>query len=348
MSTYAAAGVNLDDARKVTERLKAIVGAARTPGVLADVGAFGGMFSLRDAGVTGDPVLVASTDGVGTKVKIAAGLGRYDTIGVDLVNHCINDIAVQGATPLFFLDYLGIHRADPDIVAAVVAGVAAACAEAGIALIGGETAEMPDVYSTGELDLAGTIVGVMDRSAINRNGIPTSGDVIIGLPSSGLHTNGYSLARRVLPETSWQEAPPMLGSTIGEALLTPHRCYLQEIRALETAGARGIAHITGGGFPDNVDRVLPKGLTAVIDVAAWQPQPIFQILVERGGISRDEAYGAFNMGIGLTACLPEANLDAALVAVPEAEIIGRVEPAHGRPPVVLIGSALQHQESGRE
>lgn len=339
MSTYAAAGVNLDDARRVTDRLKQIVGATRTPGVLADVGAFGGMFSLKDAGIAGDPVLISSSDGVGTKVKIASSLGRYDTIGIDLVNHCVNDIAVQGANPLFFLDYLGIHRADPETVAAVVGGVASACAAVGCALIGGETAEMPDVYAAGELDLAGFIVGVADRATLGRNGSPAAGDAIIGIPSTGLHTNGYSLARRVLPEETWGTSPATLGISIGDALMIPHRSYLAEIRALETAGARGFAHITGGGFVDNVDRVIPEHLTAVIDPAAWQPLPIFQLLVERGNIGRDEAYRAFNMGIGLTACVPQPQLVAARAAVPEAIVVGVVEQANGRPPVVLTGSA---------
>ena len=207
-----------------------------------------------------DPVLVASTDGIGTKVKIAAALGRYGALGTDIVNHCVNDIAVQGARPLFFLDYLAQHRADPEVVTTIVAGVADACAAVGCSLLGGETAEMPDVYPPGEFDLAGFVVGVMDRATIGANGAPAAGDVLLGLPSTGLHTNGYSLARRALPPATWGEFDPALNMTVGEALLAPHRSYLAEIQKLIGVGARGFAHITGGGFPENVARVLPPDL----------------------------------------------------------------------------------------
>src|SRR3954470_14974449 len=223
MATYAEIGIHLDDARRTTERLEEIVARARGAGVLADVGAFGGMFRLSAAGEFHDPVLVASTDGIGTKVKIASILGRYDALGTDIVNHCVNDIAVQGARPLFFLDYLAFHRADPDVVASLVSGVATACAAAGCALLGGETAEMPDVYPEGEFDMAGFVVGVLGRAEIGANGVPQEGDLLLGLPSDGLHTNGYSLARRALPPETWSEFDSALGMTIGEALLVPHR-----------------------------------------------------------------------------------------------------------------------------
>jgi phosphoribosylformylglycinamidine cyclo-ligase len=324
VTTYADAGVHLDDARRVTDRLAAIVGASRGPGVLADVGAFGGMFALGRGQDLGDPVLVASTDGVGTKVKIAAALGRYGTVGLDIVNHCIDDIAVQGARPLFFLDYLALHRADPDIVAAVVGGVAAACREAGIALLGGETAEMPDVYAAGEFDLAGFVVGVIDRAAIGRTGEPTAGDALVGLPSSGLHTNGYSLARRVLPPDTWHDEEPALGCTVGEALLAPHRLYLRDIETLTALGARGFAHITGGGFADNLARVLPVGTAAEIDADAWEPLPIFRLIADRGRVPRDELYRVFNMGIGLVAAVPADRAEAVLAGVAGAARIGRV------------------------
>ncbi len=337
MTTYADAGVHLDDARVVTERLAAIVGAGRGAGVLADVGAFGGMFALGKGRALGEPVLVASTDGVGTKVKIAAALGRYDTVGFDIVNHCIDDIAVQGARPLFFLDYLALHRADPETVAAIVSGVAQACAAAGCALLGGETAEMPDVYQPGEFDLAGFVVGLLDRSEIGRNGVPEPGDVLLGLPSSGLHTNGYSLARRVLPPETWGDEVAALGSTIGEALLEPHRLYLGQIAALREAGARGFAHITGGGFADNVARVLPEGVAAEIDADAWEPLPIFRLIADRGGVAREELYRAFNMGIGLTAAIPAESVGAVVAAVPETIVIGWVAERGGGEPVRLRG-----------
>src|SRR5918997_3179644 len=204
MATYAEIGIHLDDAQRTTERLEEIVARGRGAAVLADVGAFGGMFRLGAAGEYADPVLVASTDGIGTKVKIAAALGRYDTLGIDIVNHCVNDIAVQGARPLFFLDYLALHRADPEVVTAIVTGVTDACAAADCSLLGGETAEMPDVYPPGEFDLAGFVVGVMDRATIGANGAPVAGDILIGLPSTGLPTNGYSLARRAFPPAKWE------------------------------------------------------------------------------------------------------------------------------------------------
>ncbi|MGI9252264.1 MAG: phosphoribosylformylglycinamidine cyclo-ligase [Thermomicrobiales bacterium] len=337
MTTYANAGVNLDAARELTGRLAGIVGGTRTPGVLADVGAFGGMFTL---GSGGEPVLVASTDGVGTKVKIASGLSQYGTIGHDIVNHCINDIAVQGAKPLFFLDYLGLNTADPDIVSEIVGGVAGACREAGIALLGGETAEMPDVYAPGEFDLAGFVIGVADRGELGRTGRPAVGDALIGLPSSGLHTNGYSLARRALPADRWRETAPGLGMTIGQALLVPHRCYLSEIAALTNAGARGFAHITGGGFKDNIERVLPEDVSAVVDTVTWTPPVIFTLIQQAGSVSASEMYQVFNMGIGMTACVPELALEAALAAAPDAVVIGRVIDRGDGPPVSVIGNGI--------
>ena len=243
---------------RTTTKIGEIVARSRGLGVLADVGAFGGMFRLGAAGAFKDPVLVASTDGIGTKVKVAAALGRFDNLGLDIVNHCLNDIAVQGARPLFFLDYLALHHADPALVTVLVDGVARACAAAGCALLGGETAEMPDVYPPGEFDLAGFVVGVLERGEIGANGEPAAGDVLLGLPSIGLHTNGYSLARRALPLATWSEYDAELGMTVGEALLLPHRSYLPEIQTLLRAGARGFAHITGGGLPENTARPLPE------------------------------------------------------------------------------------------
>lgn len=337
MSTYADAGIDLDSARQTTKRIGEIVAKSRGLGVLADVGAFGGMFRLGAVGDFRDPVLVASTDGIGTKVKVASALGRYDHLGADIVNHCVNDIAVQGARPLFFLDYLALHRADPDVVTTLVGSVAAACAAAGCALLGGETAEMPDVYPEGEFDLAGTIVGVVERDAIGANGEPRVGDIVLGLPSDGLHTNGYSLARRALPLETWQAYDANLGMTVGEALLIPHRSYVHEIQAMIGAGARRFAHITGGGLPENVERITPDGLSVVIDTATWEPLPIFGRIAQGGNISAAEMFRVFNMGIGLVVIVPAEKLAAARGAVPTAIVIGQVEPSDGREAVVLRG-----------
>lgn len=326
MSTYADAGIHLDDARRTTERIGEIVAQARGAGVLADVGAFGGMFRLGAAGEFRDPVLVASTDGIGTKVKVAAALGRYDTLGFDIVNHCVNDIAVQGARPLFFLDYLALHHADPEIVTALVAGVAAACAAVGCSLLGGETAEMPDIYPPGEFDLAGFVVGVMDRTAVDANGAPEAGDVLLGLPSTGLHTNGYSLARRVLPKNTWAKYDDALGMTVGDALLTPHRAYVAEIQALMKAGARRFAHITGGGLPENTERTLPDDLAAAIDTTLWEPAAIFRRIQREGTIPAGEMFRVFNMGIGLVAIVPADRLKDAREAVPASIVIGQIVP----------------------
>jgi phosphoribosylformylglycinamidine cyclo-ligase len=339
MATYAEAGIHLDDARRTTERMAEIVARGRGAGVLADVGAFGGMFRLGAAGEYADPVLVASTDGIGTKVKVAAALGRYDTLGIDIVNHCVNDIAVQGARPLFFLDYLALHRADPEVVTAIVTGVGDACAAAGCSLLGGETAEMPDVYPPGELDLAGFVVGVMDRDTIGANGAPAAGDVLLGIPSTGLHTNGYSLARRALPTETWGDFIPELNMTVGEALLTPHRSYLAEIQSLTGVGARGFAHITGGGFAENVARVLPLDLTAEIDTTSWEPSAIFKHVASEGSVHSGEMYQVFNMGIGMVAIVPAERVGEAIETVPEAVVVGEIVPRCDDAAVRLLGLA---------
>ena len=339
MTTYAEIGIHLDDARRTTERVGEIVARARGAGVLADVGAFGGMFRLGAAGDFSDPVLVASTDGIGTKVKIAAALGRYDTLGADIVNHCVNDIAVQGARPLFFLDYLAQHRADPDVVAAIVAGVADACVAVGCSLLGGETAEMPDVYPPGEFDLAGFVIGVMDRAAIGASGAPAAGDILLGLPSTGLHTNGYSLARRALPPAIWDDFDSELGTTVGEALLVPHRSYLSEIQQLFGAGARGFAHITGGAFPENVARVVPPDLTAEIDITTWAPPAIFRRIAHEGTVLPDEMYRVFNMGIGLVGTVPAQIVEEVTRIVPTGVVIGELVPRRDDDAVRLLGLA---------
>jgi phosphoribosylformylglycinamidine cyclo-ligase len=337
VSTYADAGIDLNSARLTTQRIGEIVAKSRGSGVLADVGAFGGMFRLGAIGEFRDPVLVASTDGIGTKVKVASALGRFEHLGADIVNHCVNDIAVQGARPIFFLDYLALHRADPEVVTTLVGSVASACAAAGCALLGGETAEMPDVYPEGEFDLAGTIVGVIERDAIGANGEPQAGDIVLGLVSDGLHTNGYSLARRALPIETWQEYDTDLGMTVGEALLVPHRSYLEEIQAMLGIGARSFAHITGGGLPENVERIVPDGLSVVIDTSSWEPLSIFGRIAQGGAIPASEMFRVFNMGIGLVAIVPAERLAAARSAVPTAIVIGHIETRDGRKAVVLRG-----------
>jgi phosphoribosylformylglycinamidine cyclo-ligase len=332
MATYQESGVDIAAATRATELMAAAVRATHGPAVLAGMGAFGGCF---DIGPTlqsyRSPALVASTDGVGTKTLVAAALGRYDTVGQDLVNHCVNDILAQGARPLFFLDYVAVARLDPQQVADVVRGVAEACRGVGCALLGGETAEMPGVYHEGAFDLAGTIVGVVDRERMLPHGV-AAGDAILALPSSGLHTNGFSLARRVLSPIGYHSRPPELGGqSIGEALLAVHRPYLREFEALEAAGVpvHGLAHITGGGLYDNLPRALPAGLGAEIRRGSWEAPPIFELLVRAGNLEEHEAFHALNMGLGMLAVIPADAADTALRALPEARLVGAVVPEAG-------------------
>jgi len=307
---YRQSGVDIDAGNETVRRIKALARGTYTPGVLSGVGSFGGLFAM-DPNVA-DPVLVASADGVGTKLKVAFMTGIHDTIGVDLVNHCVNDILVQGATPLFFLDYLATGRLAPDVAEQIVRGVARACTDNGCALLGGETAEMPGFYADGEYDVAGFIVGVVPRARIvNGSGI-VAGDHLIALPSSGLHTNGYSLARRIAFEhlgLGAHSQVPELGTTVGEALLQPHRSYLRLVRPLLDAGwIKGMAHITGGGITENTPRMLPPGRGFEIDRASWTVPPLFTWLQRAGGIADDEMFRAFNMGAGLIlACSPSAS-----------------------------------------
>jgi phosphoribosylformylglycinamidine cyclo-ligase len=328
---YAASGVDIAAATRAKELMAAAVRATHGPAVLAGMGAFGGCFDAQALRGLAAPVLVSSADGVGTKTLIAAALGRYDTVGQDLVNHCVNDILVQGARPLFFLDYLAAARLDAEQAAAIVGGVAAACRAVGCALIGGETAEMPDVYAPGAFDLAGTIVGLVERGAmLPRPGI-APGDAVIALPSTGLHTNGYSLARRIAAREGYDARPAILGGqTVGEALLAVHRCYLPEVEALLAAAPlKALAHITGGGLFDNLPRVLPAGLGAVIERGSWAVPPICAYLVEQGQVPEQEAFHALNMGLGMLAVLPAAALADALAAVPEARPVGAITADEG-------------------
>ena len=327
--TYREAGVDREEAARAVERIAKAAASTATPAVLGGVGGFGALFRF-DPSTYSDPVLVSSTDGVGTKLKVALALGRHETIGIDLVNACVNDIVVSGADPLFFLDYLAVGELRADVVEEIVGGVAAGCAAAGIPLVGGETAQMPDVYRGNDYDLAGFVVGVVGRADIIDGSAVRSGDVLLGLPSSGLHTNGYSLARRVLPETIWAEPMPDGRSTIGEALLEPHRSYLDEVRLLRrdlrTAGTdiRALAHLTGGGWEGNVPRTLPDGLGVEVETGSWPVPAIFSLIQQRGDIADDEMVRTFNLGIGMTAVVPAASVEAALAALPEACRIGEV------------------------
>jgi phosphoribosylformylglycinamidine cyclo-ligase len=325
MADYKAAGVDIDAGNETVRRIRSLAKSTFTSGVLSDIGSFGGLFRL-DPLEYREPVLVSSADGVGTKLKVAFMTGRHDTIGADLVNHCVNDILVQGARPLFFLDYLATGRLQPSIAEQVVSGIALGCRENGCALIGGETAEMPGFYADGEYDLAGFIVGIVERSRVidGRNIAP--GDVLIGLPSSGLHTNGYSLARRVLFELCGF-APtamvPELGATVGEALLATHRSYLRLIEPLLDRGRiKGMAHITGGGITENLPRVLPEGCTAEIDRGAWEVPAIFRLLQARGRIDDEEMLRAFNMGIGMIVVVAAADREMVLRSLLEANEAG--------------------------
>ena len=310
-SAYARAGVDIDAAVDAVGRMKAHVRMTLTPGVLTEVGSFGGMFALSALGALKDPVLVSSIDGVGTKLKIAFATGRHDTIGRDLVSHCVNDILVQGARPLFFLDYFGTGKLEPGVAAEVVKGLAEGCRAAGCALIGGETSEMPGLYGSGEYDLAGCIVGLVERAKIVDGASVTPGDALLGLASEGLHTNGYSLARQALLEDAGMslDAPvaELGGVTLGEALLWPHRCYAPAILPLldlSPTPVKAMAHITGGGFMDNIPRVLPPGVGVRVERGAWEVPPLFRLIQAAGGVSEAEMFRVFNMGIGFVLSVP--------------------------------------------
>ena len=302
-SRYAEAGVDIDAKAAALARAKAAIRSTFTPGVLGDVGGFGGLFQPDFSGLR-EPVLVASTDGVGTKLKVAVEMGRHETCGADLVNHCVNDILVQGARPLFFLDYIATGKIAPGVIEKVIEGIARACRETGTALLGGETAEMPGFYAEGEYDVAGTIVGVVERSKILDGKRIADGDVLVGLPSKGLQTNGYTLARKVFFETMGKTPEDRLdelgGRSIGEVLLDPHLSYAKAMEPLLDAElAHGMAHLTGGGFYDNIPRVLPEGLEVIVKSGAWPVPPVFAVIAREGGVSFEEMHRVFNMGIGM-------------------------------------------------
>jgi len=303
------------------------------PEVLSGPGFFGGLFEFKGFK---QPVLVSSVDGVGTKLKIACALGKHNTVGIDIVNHCVNDILACGAEPLFFLDYIAMGKLVPEQVEAIAQGLVQACREVGCALIGGETAQMPGLYTEGDYDLVGFIIGVVEKERIIIGKTIVAGDTIIGLPSSGLHTNGYSLVRKLFGETQpvLNTYYPELGRTLGEELLEPHRCYYHQLKPLLPV-IKGIAHITGGGLIDNVPRVLPQGVAAQFHSQAWTILPIFQLIQQRGNVAQDEMYRVFNMGIGVVLICSPKDVDQLTQALPEAKIIGEMVEQVGKARVII-------------
>jgi phosphoribosylformylglycinamidine cyclo-ligase len=316
--TYASSGVDIDAGNRMVDLIKPLVRATARPGADAEIGGFGGLFDLKRAGFT-DPVLVAGTDGVGTKVKIAIETGRHDTIGIDLVAMSVNDLVVQGAEPLFFLDYFACGKLKPEIGAAVVAGIAAGCKQAGCALIGGETAEMPGIYQEEDYDLAGFAVGAAERAQLLPRDV-CAGDVVLGISSSGVHSNGFSLVRAVAAKANakWNVPAPFdRARTLGEAVLTPTRIYVKSCLAAirETGAVKALAHITGGGFPDNIPRVLPKGLGVRIDLKRVPVLPVFKWLAQAGNVAEHEMLRTFNCGIGMIVVVDAAKADAVAAAL---------------------------------
>jgi phosphoribosylformylglycinamidine cyclo-ligase len=335
--TYADAGVNIDAGNRLVNRIKPLARSTRRPGADAELGGFGGLFDLKAAGFV-DPILVAANDGVGTKVKVAIESGIYDTIGIDLVAMCVNDIVVQGAEPLLFLDYFASGRLDETVASAVVKGMADGCAESGCALIGGETAEMPGLYADGDFDLAGFAVGAAERGTLLPRGGLKAGDAVYGLPSSGVHSNGFSLARRIVSISglSWDAPAPFDPSrSLAVALLAPTRLYVRPLLQVfkETTAVIALAHITGGGYPDNLPRVLPEGLAVRLDLLAFAPHPVFSWLAAVGAVSEAEMLRTFNCGFGMAAFVSAEREDEAKKALVRAGLdpvlIGRLEPSNG-------------------
>ncbi len=330
---YAAAGVNIDAGNAAVARYKHLLGGWRHPEQLDAIGGFGGVFRLPGSS---ERALVASADGVGTKILIAAELGRYDGVGADLVNHCVNDILVVNARPLFFLDYLAVGKLDPVVAGEIVEGCARAARANDCALLGGETAEMPGLYAPGHFDLAGTIVGIVDIAAIPDPSTVVAGDAIVGLPAVGLHTNGYSLARAHLPRAQWDAALED-GTTYADALLAEHPSYAPAVRAIQrVASVKVMAHITGGGLLENVNRTLPDGVKAVFEQARWRVPAIERALVERANLGHDERYRTLNMGIGYTLVVPMTQAAAAVAAVDGAAVVGWIERRTAGEPAVVV------------
>lgn len=332
--TYAEAGVDIDAGNALVDRIKPAAAATTRPGVMSGLGGFGALFDLKAAGYD-DPILVAATDGVGTKLKIAIDTGLYDTIGIDLVAMCVNDLVCQGAEPLFFLDYFATGKLEVDAAARIIAGIAEGCRLSGCALVGGETAEMPGMYAPGDFDLAGFAVGAMNRGAALPAGVQT-GDVLFGLASDGVHSNGYSLVRRVVERTglAWDAPAPFGGDSLGAALLAPTRLYVKPaLAAIRAGGVHGLAHITGGGLTENLPRVLPEGLGAQIDLGAWTLPPVFKWLAAEGGLAQAEMLKTFNAGIGMVLVVAQDRADALAAALAVAgesvHHLGHVVPGAG-------------------
>jgi phosphoribosylformylglycinamidine cyclo-ligase len=335
--SYADAGVNIPVWNNARKRIGKLVESTFNKNVVGKFGHFGGMFSIASLKSYKKPILVSSVDGVGTKLKIAAETGIHDTVGMDIVNHCINDILVLGAKPLYFLDYIATGKLEPDIFVKVLTGLTRACKDADCVLIGGETAEMPGMYQVGEYDIAGTIVGVVDEKDVIDGSKIKKGDVLIGLRSNGLHTNGYSLARKIVKEGAkkkYSDKFPGTGRTIGEELLQPHRPYSPVLSLMKKGLIRGCAHITGGGFIDNVDRVLPEKCDAAIDAKSWVPNPIFTWLQKNGNVENKEMYRTFNMGIGMVLAVKPSDMNTVLrskaIAAFEPTLIGTIVPGNGK------------------
>jgi phosphoribosylformylglycinamidine cyclo-ligase len=320
--TYAAAGVNFNAASDIKEKIAQYAQSTLRPEVLSGVGFYGGLFELKHYK---NPVLVSHTDGVGTKLRIAIALEKFDTVGIDVVNHCVNDILCCGAEPLVFLDYMGMGRLIPEHVADVVKGLAQASREVGCSLIGGETAQMPGIYSGEDIDLVGFVVGVVEKDEIIMGKSIAPGDVILGLPSSGLHTNGFSLARKIFGDTRHDLSVkyPEIGRTIGEALLEPHRSYYNMLKRF-LPKIKGLAHITGGGMTDNVPRILPEGTTARFDTKSWEIPSLFRLIQKKGSIDREEMFHVFNMGIGMVVVCSQENAGSLQKSLPEARVIGQI------------------------
>lgn len=342
--TYAQAGVDIDAGNAMVEAIKPLVRATRRPGADAEIGGFGGLFDLKAAGYR-DPILVAANDGVGTKVKIAIETGVHDTIGIDLVAMCVNDLVVQGAEPLFFLDYLATAKLDPQVAVPLVAGIADGCRQAGCALVGGETAEMPGLYHGADYDLAGFAVGAAERGTLLPRDV-AAGDVLIGLASSGVHSNGFSLVRRIVAATGlgWDAPAPFApGATLGRALLSPTRIYVKPLLAVlrEGLAVKALAHITGGGFPDNIPRVLPDDLCARVDLSAVTPPAVFGWLAREGGVATAEMLRTFNCGIGMVCVVAPEAVDRVLARLAaegeDACVIGAVERREGGAAVSYTG-----------
>jgi phosphoribosylformylglycinamidine cyclo-ligase len=340
--TYAAAGVDIDLKSKVIAKIGRHARATLGPEVLSGVGFFGGLYEFKGYK---NPVIVSSVDGVGTKLKIASALNRFDTVGRDIVNHCVNDIFTCGAKPIFFLDYIAVGKVVPGKLEAIGKGLAGACKDVGCALIGGETAEMPGVYHGDDFDLVGFVVGVVEKDRIIMGNTIVAGDAILGLPSNGLHTNGYSLARKIFGETAatLNKRYAALGGTVGEALMATHICYYNQLKPL-LKNIKGLAHITGGGLVGNIPRSLPKGLAARLDSKKWAKPPIFNLLQKKGNVETAEMYRVFNMGIGMAVICAAENVKKISKALPEAKVVGEVVKQRGEARVIIDGKGYRQDK----